>query len=103
MSAPDDQPHDPSTAAANTLRELGYVPGPQPIRQLRQVGAETLADIHLSAAVDPASSGETAEAHSRLLEAAVAALGVLAESDLDEMEQQALAEAFGLPAPGDRS
>jgi hypothetical protein len=103
MSTTDDQPYDPSTAAANTLRDLGYTPGPQPIRQLRQVGAETLADIHLSATTAPESSGETAEAHSRLLEAAVTALGTLAESDLDEMEQQALAEAFGLPKPGDRS
>lgn len=99
----DDRPRDPSTAAANTLRALGYTPGSQPVRQLRQVGEEALADIHLSAALEPEGSGETALAHTRLLEAAVTALGALTENDLDEMEQQHLAEAFGLPQPGDRS
>lgn len=99
----DDRPCDPSIAAAATLRDLGYVPGVSPVRQLRQVGAETLADIRQSAAIEPEASGETADAHARLLEAAVTALGTLAEADLDEMEQQALAEAFGLPKPGDRS
>ncbi|QIY72054.1 hypothetical protein HEP84_25800 [Streptomyces sp. RLB1-33] len=100
---PDDRPYDPSTAAANTLRDLGYIPGPQPIRQLRQVGAETLADIRQSAATEPEGSGETPLADVRLIEAAVTALGVLTESDLDEMEQQHLAEAFGLPQPGEAS
>lgn len=99
----DDRPCDPSTAAANILRDLGYVPGGSPVRQLRQVGAETLADIRLSAAIEPEASGETAFAHARLLEAAVTALGTLAEADLDEMEQQTIAEAFGLPEPGGAS
>ncbi|WP_328757482.1 hypothetical protein [Streptomyces sp. NBC_00271] len=100
---PDDRPYDPSTAAANTLRDLGYVPGPQPIRQLRRVGGETLADIRLSTATEPEASDATAEAHTRLIEAAVAALGVLTESDLDEMEQQHLAAAFGLNGTGEAS
>lgn len=98
-----DRPHDPNEAAADTLRDLGYVPGPQPVRQLRQVAAETLADIELSASTEPERSGETAEMHVRLLEAAFEALGVLTENDLDEMEQQHLANVFGLPEPGDRS
>lgn len=55
----DDRPCDPSTGAADTLRALGYISGPQPVRQLRQVGAEILADIRLSAALEPESSGET--------------------------------------------
>lgn len=99
MSNPD-QPYDPNASAARTLRELGYTPGPQPIRQLRQVAAETLADIELSASTEPERSGETAETHTRLLEAAFEALGVLTENDLDQMEQQHLAKAFGLPEPG---
>lgn len=103
MSTTDDQPYDPSASAANTLRDLGYVPGPQPIRQLRQIAAETLLDVELSASTEPERSGETAEAHTRLLEAAVDALLVLTENDLDEMEQRHLAAAFGLPEPGDRS
>ncbi len=31
------------------------------------------------------------------------ALGVLTENDLDEMEQQHIAEVSGLPKPGDQS
>ncbi|MFF2933540.1 hypothetical protein [Streptomyces mirabilis] len=98
----DDRTRRPSTTAANTLRALGHVPGAQPVRQLLQVGADVLEDIRQSAAQEPAASGTSALAHVRLLEAAVEALGVLTESDLDEMEQQTIAEAFGLPLPGDR-
>ncbi|MFC9631408.1 hypothetical protein ACFTY8_19455 [Streptomyces mirabilis] len=99
----DDRPYDPSMAAADALRALGHVPGPQPIRQLRQVGADALEDIHQSAAEEPAASGPAALAHVRLLEAAVAALGGLVESDLDDMEQQHLAAVFGLDGTGEAS
>ncbi|MFF0127314.1 hypothetical protein ACFYTG_16530 [Streptomyces mirabilis] len=103
MSIDPDQPHDAMEAAREGLRSLGYVPGPEPIRQLRQVAADTLVDIELSASTEPEHSGEAADIHTRLLEAAAAALGTLAETELDEMEQHALAAAFGLPEPGDRS
>lgn len=95
-----DQPNDPMESARQALRDLGYVPGPEPVRQLRQVAAETLADIRASAAAEPEQTGAGALAHVELLEAAVTALGVLTENDLDEMEQAALAEAFGLDQPG---
>lgn len=98
-----DCPHDPSTSAANALRSLGYEPGPQPVRQLRQVAAETLADIRLFTTLEPESGGESAEAYTRLLEAAVQGLSVLAENDLDELEQAYLAAEFGLPEPGGES
>lgn len=91
---------DPSASAADTLRSLGYEPGPQPVRQLRQVAAETLADIRLSDSTEPERSGETADTHTRLLEAAVTALLTLTENDLDEMGQAHLAKVLGLPEPG---
>lgn len=98
-----DRPHDPMEAARDALRDLGYVPGPEPVRQLRQMAADTLTDIRLSAATTPEENGTRALAHIQLLEAAHVALGVLTDTELDEMEQQHLAEAFGLPEPGDRS
>ncbi|NUR02559.1 MAG: hypothetical protein HOY79_40305 [Streptomyces sp.] len=97
MSSTPDQAYDPSASAANTLRDLGHVPGSQPIRQLRQVAEDELSDATAESDTDVKDEGTS------LLEAAVAALGVLTEDDLDELEQQHLADVFGLDQPGGAS
>ncbi|MEU3340690.1 hypothetical protein [Streptomyces sp. NPDC006668] len=95
----DDRPYDPMESARQTLRDLGHVPGPEPVRQLRQLGAQTLAEIRATDLEAAESSGESALAYTQLLEAAVSALGVHTEAELDGMEQAALADAFGLHPP----
>ncbi|MET7781511.1 hypothetical protein ABZU94_07265 [Streptomyces mirabilis] len=95
MTSSPDQPHDAMEAAREALRNLGHVPGPEPIRQLRQIAVDELQDIRASdGTASDAGSGEPV--HVRLLEAAATGLGVLTETELDEMEQAAIVEAFGL-------
>ncbi|MFI2202657.1 hypothetical protein ACH47Z_18130 [Streptomyces sp. NPDC020192] len=91
MNTTPDRPGDAMEPARAALRDLSHIPGATPVRQLRQLGADALED---------ASQSAPTSADVRLLQAAVTALGLLTETELDEMEQAALAEAFGLDQSG---
>ncbi|MFF7884310.1 hypothetical protein ACH40F_29175 [Streptomyces sp. NPDC020794] len=82
---------DPMRAATQALRGLGLIPGPTPLRQLRQLAEDALKDVQPNDAGDP---------YVRLLDAAVKALSTLPEAEIDDMESRALAAEFDLDEPG---